>query len=264
MPSPFPGMDPFLEGPEWEDFHTRFNTAIADYLTPRVEPRYLVRIERRIYVEHTTDDRPPVRRVDVAVLVAEETAQAYVPSVSSGVVTAAPVACILPMAEEMRETYLVIRLQDTQEIVTVLETLSPSNKRPGGDGRREYLRKREEIVESRVHLVELDLLRGGRRMPTTTQLPPADYYAIVSRSHWRPRADAYAWTVRDPLPTILVPVKKADPEVMLDLQAVFTTVYDRARYDLSLDYAASLDPPLSEADRQWLQQRRANVASPGA
>jgi len=249
-------MDPFLEGPEWEDFHTRFNTAIADYLSPRVEPRYVVRIERRIYVERTTDDRLPIRRADVAVFVAEETPQAYVPSASRGAVTRAPVECILPMAEEMRETYLVIRGQDTQEIVTVLETLSPANKRPGSDGRRKYLRKREEIVESRVHLVELDLLRCGRRMPTATQLPPADYYAVVSRSQWRPRADLYAWTIRDPLPTIPVPLKKADPEALLDLQAVFTTVYGRARYDLSLDYAAALDPPLSEGDRQWLQQRR--------
>ena len=83
MPSPFPGMDPFLEGAEWEDFHTRFNTAISEYLATRVEPRYLVRIERRVYVEHTTDDRPPVRRADVAVFMAEETALAWAGPVST-------------------------------------------------------------------------------------------------------------------------------------------------------------------------------------
>jgi hypothetical protein len=89
-------------------------------------------------------------------------------------------------------------------------------------------------------------------MPTAAPLPSADYCAIVSRSQRRPQADAYLWTVRDPLPTIPVPLNKRDPDVLLDLQAVFTTVYDRARYNLSLDYATSLDPPLSEADCAWL------------
>ena len=239
MPSPFPGMDPFLEGAEWEDFHTRFNTAISEYLAARVEPRYLVRIERRVYVEHTTDDRPPVRRADVAVFVAEETALAWAGPAADSAQAAAPVECTLPMPEERRETYLVIRLQDTREVVTVLETLSPGNKRPGSDGRREYLKKRDEILQSRTHLVELDLLRGGQRMPMGTPLPDADYSAVVSRSQRRPRAEAYLWTVRDPLPTILLPLNQGDPDVPLDLQTVFTTVYDRARYDLSLDYAAS-------------------------
>ena len=259
MPSPFPGMDPFLEGAEWEDFHATFNTVIREHLSPRLEPRYLVRIERRIYVEHTADDRPPVRRADVAVFVAEETALAWAGPVSGrGRLPLAPVECLLPMPEEQRETYLVIRLQDTREVVTVLETLSPGNKRLGSDGRREYLKKREEILQSQTHLVELDLLRGGQRMPTATPLPSADYCAIVSRSHRRPRADAYLWTIRDPLPTIPIPLNKGDPDVPLDLQAVFTTVYDRARYDLSLDYTASLDPPLSEADLCWVQQRTAS------
>ncbi len=261
MPSPFPGMDPFLEGVEWEDFHTRFNTAISEYLGTRVEPRYLVRIERRVYVEHTADDRPPVRRADVAVFVAEETALAWAGPVSTVVPSLTPVECILPMPQEQQETYLVIRLQDTREVVTVLETLSPGNKRSGSDGRREYLKKREEILESRTHLVELDLLRGGLRMPTATPLPAADYCAIVSRSHRRPRAEAYLWTIRDALPTIPVPLNKGDPDVLLDLQAVFATVYDRARYDLSLDYTASLHPPLGEAEREWLQQRRQSRSS---
>ena len=258
MPSPFPGMDPFLEGVEWEDFHTRFNTAISEYLATCVEPRYLVRIERRVYVEHTTDARPPVRRADVAVFIAEETTLAWAGPVSTVVPGLTPVECLLPMPQEQQETYLVIRLQDTREVVTVLETLSPGNKRPGSDGRREYLKKREEILQSQTHLVELDLLRDGQRMPTATPLPSADYCAIVSRSQRRPRADAYAWTIRDPLPAIPIPLNRGDPDVLLDLQAVFATVYDRARYDLSLDYTASLDPPLSEADLCWVQQRTAS------
>jgi len=98
-------------------------------------------------------------------------------------------------------------------------------------------------------------------MPAKLPLPPIDYCAIVSRSHRRPRAEAYAWTVRDPLPTIPVPLRKGDPDVPLDLQAVFTTVYDRARYNLSVDYTGRLAPPLNASDRTWLEQRRANASS---
>jgi hypothetical protein len=147
--------------------------------------------------------------------------------------------------------YLLIRLRETMEVVTVLETLSPANKRADGDGRREYLDKREEVLQSRAHLVELDLLRGGVRLPTTTPLPEGDYYAIVSRRQRRPKAAVYAWTVRDRLPTIPVPLKAGDPDVPLDLQAAFNTVYDRARYDLSLDYEDRLEPPLSAANAEW-------------
>jgi hypothetical protein len=147
----------------------------------------------------------------------------------------------------------VVRLQETMEVVTVLETLSPANKRAGGDGRREYLQKRTEVLRSASHLVELDLLRGGARLPMRRPLRPGDYYAIVSRCDLRPVAAVYAWTIRDRLPTIPVPLKEGDADAPLDLQAAFTTVYDRARYDLSLNYDAELQPPLGKEDAEWVQ-----------
>lgn len=220
MPSPFPGMDPFLETQEWDDFHTTFTVVIAEFLSPHLAPRYIVRIARRMYVESSPD----------------------------------PFECELPMPEERREVYLLIRLQETMEVVTVLETLSPGNKRAGSDGRREYLEKRETVLQSQAHLVELDLLRGGLRLPTVTPLPRGDFFTIVSRRQRRPKAAVYAWTIRDSLPTIPVPLKKGDPDVPLDLQAVFSTVYDRARYDLSLNYQAELQPPLSEEDGDWIRR----------
>ncbi len=253
MPSPFPGMDPFLESQEWEDFHASLNLVIRDSLSPRLAPRYVVRVERRVYVESFRDDGLPFVRPDVAVLRTAETAGAA--AVAAGPATMIePFECELPMPEERREVYLLIRLRETMEVVTVLETLSPGNKRAGGDGRREYLEKRETVLQSQAHLVELDLLRGGLRLPTTTPLPQGDYFAIVSRRQRRPRAAVYAWTIRDPLPTIPVPLKKGDPDVPLDLQAAFNTVYDRARYDLSMDYRADLQPPLSEDNAEWARR----------
>ncbi|NLX99522.1 MAG: DUF4058 family protein [Rhodopirellula sp.] len=255
MSSPLPGMDPFLEIEEWEDFHTTYNTVIREALSPRVEPRYVVRVERRVYFEHADGVDDGIGRADVALLLAENSGSGATPREENVVATISATECLLPIPEEKRETYLVIRARETWEVVTVLELLSPSNKHRGSDGRREYLQKREEVLRSQTHLVEIDLLRGGERLPTRTPLPSADYYAIVSRRYRRPRGEVYAWTLRDPLPTIPIPLRTEDPDVPLDLQAVFTTVYDRARYDLSLDYTKPLRPPLHEADVPWLRER---------
>lgn len=250
MPSPFPGMDPFLELHEWEDFHTTFNTVMRELLSPRLAPRYVVRAERRVYVESPGEADPSFRWPDVTIARRGDAAGATV-AAAEIVETLNPFECEVPMPEERREVYLVVRVAETMEVVTVIETLSPANKRPGGDGRREYLEKRDELLQSESHLVELDLLRGGARLPMSSPLRPADYYAIITRRYRRPRASVYAWTVRDRLPTILVPLKKGDPDVPLDLQAAFATVYVRARYDLSLNYAGELQPPLLREDADW-------------
>lgn len=253
MPSRFPGMDPFIEDQEWEDFHSTFNTVIREALAPGVEPRYIVRVERRIYVEHGLGDDEQVRWADVSVLWSgTDVATAIAPSASTGA-SLVPVECLLPGPQERRETYLVIREVETMEIVTVIETLSPANKRSSSDGREQYLAKREEILQSRTNLVELDLLRGGKRLPVVG-MPAGDYYAIVSRGHRRPKTDVFHWTLRQPLPTILIPLKKDEPEIALDLQQVFTTVFDRARYQLSLDYTATPRVPLSAEDASWVRE----------
>jgi hypothetical protein len=249
-------MDPFIEDQEWEDFHSTFNTVIRETLAPGVEPRYIVRVERRVYVEHGLGDEEQVRWADVSVLWSgTEAAVAVAPSAGAGT-SLVPVECLLPGPQERRETFLVIRETETMEIVTVIETLSPANKRASSDGREQYLSKRDEILQSRTNLVELDLLRGGKRLPMVGT-PAGDYYAIVSRGHKRPKIDVFAWTLRDRLPTIPIPLKRDEPEVPLDLQQVFTTVYDRARYQLSLNYSARPSAPVSEADSGWLRSQLA-------
>lgn len=251
MPSPFPGMDPFLENQEWEDFHAKLNTAISDALSPSVEPNYVVRVERRVYVEHVSGDEQQ-RRADVAIVASHE--PSFAPKATGATATATPVEGLLAMPEEIHETYIVVRDRETREIVTVIETLSAGNKRLGSSGRQAYLTKREEILSSQANLVELDLLRGGARLPMATPLPAADYYAIVSRAGRRPRADIYPWTLRDPLPTLPIPLGSDDPDVPLDLQQVFVTVYDRSLYNLSIDYSANLDPPLKREDQEWAKE----------
>jgi len=260
MPSPFPGMDPFIEGQLWDDFHSRFVPELAAALMPKVRPKYLVTVERRVYLERTvTDHQPPsITPIRPDVTIAKEregigTAIAVAEKV--GVEVMAKTFTIpLPIPERVEEPFITIRDRESREIVTVIEVLSPANKRAGSDGRREYLQKREAILLSGTHLVELDLLRGGERMPTQKPLPPADYYALIAPAERRPYALGFAWTLKEPLPTIPIPLKGDDPEVKLDLQGVFTAVYERAGYDYMLDYGREVEPPLSEEDKAWVRQ----------
>jgi hypothetical protein len=154
------------------------------------------------------------------------------------------------MREQKRETFLTIRRTGEKAVITVLELLSPDNKRRGAKGRRLYLRKRNLVLDSRTNLVELDLLRGGQRLPMCDPLPAAQYYALVSRAG-HAEADVYAWNLGDPLPPVPIPLAAGDGDVLLDLQQVFTTVYDRAGYDYTLDYAGPVVPPLSDPDSAW-------------
>ncbi|MBC8874642.1 MAG: DUF4058 family protein [Planctomycetes bacterium] len=251
MPSPFPGMDPYIEEGEWEDFHQGFVAELAAALVPCVRPRYVVRKERRVYVEHPlADDDRPIRS-DVAVL-SHDNAMAAPEQPAAALSTATPVVVSLPAPEERREAFLSIREFSSMEVVTVIELLSPSNKRSGGDGRREYLRKREEILSTDTHLVELDLLRGGRRLPTVDPLPHGDFFAFICRTQRRYKAEVYAWGLRQPLPPIPIPLAGDDRDVQLDLQAVFTATYDRAGYDYSLDYSRPVLPALDTADTDWV------------
>ena len=250
MPSPFPGMDPFLESQEWEDFHTTFNTVLRERLGPSLEPDYLVRVERRIYVESVGGEPESMRRADIAIVAVDAGPASGLLSVEAGSPTA---VCELPMPIERQETYLVIRDRETMRVVTVIELLSPANKRSKGDGRNQYMIKRHEILSSPTHLVELDLLRGGMRLPVVETLPPGDYYAIISRAKRRPKCEVYAWTLNDKLPVIPIPLKHGDPDASVPLQEVFDIVYQRARYDLSVKYTAPLDPPLTQDELRWVQ-----------
>ena len=251
MPSIFPGMDPFIEGADWEDFHSRFITAIGDALVPNVRPDYAVRTERRVYVEHPYDD-PTLIRPDVAILRHPDFGSGTRPTAETSVATIEPVERTLPGPVTVEEKYLIIRRLESTEVVTVIEVLSPANKRTGSEGREAYLAKRDEILQSRTNLVEVDLLRGGQRLPTVEPLPAGDCFAFVCRARRRLRADVYAWPLAHRLPAIPIPLAAGDREVSLDLQAVFDGVYDRAGYDYSLDYRQPVSPVLSEVESQWV------------
>jgi hypothetical protein len=256
-------MDPLIESQRWEDFHHALPEVIREWLIPRVRPCYVVLVEERVYVERQSNGRRGLIVPDVTMTELEGRESPSQDAIAAApTVAVAPVVLTLPMPERKREAFLTLRERETMEVVTVIEVLSPDNKRSGSDGRREYLRKREAVLESDAHLIELDLLRGGERLPTVETLPPADYYAFVSRAHRRPEVEVYPWTLRQPLPPIFVPLTGEDPDVTLDLQSIFNTLYDRAGYDYSLDYRRPIEPPLSDSDASWAQQILAATSSP--
>ena len=260
MTSPFPGMDPFIESQKWEDFHTRFLTAISDSIVTSVRPFYTVEVERRIYLE-THDPTTPVQSfiADSALMkTGRETALQAVESEGGvAVMTEAEIevkTCTIPFIEEHRETFLTIRRGKPSEVVTVIELLSPTNKRKGTDGRQQYTEKSSALLKTKTHFVELDLLRSGER--TLVSEPPAgDYFAMISRAERRPFVEVYGWRLLSRLPVIPIPLAGNDPDVKLDLQQAFTLVYDRAGYDYALDYQQPVTPALTEAEAARLKAK---------
>lgn len=256
MPTPFPGMDPYLERPGvWEEVHTRLIVAMADTLGPQVRPRYRVGIEQRTYLAVLTPaEYILVGKPDVLVVAQPQLSQSG--HTAATVVDSTPHVAYLPMPEEVVEHYLVVRDVVTGEAVTVMELLSPTNKLTR-DGRRQYMRKRRHILGSATHYIEIDLLRAEEPFPFTVQNGhgQSDYRMLISRAPERPQAAVYLFTVRDPIPDMPVPLHAGDPEPAVPLNRLVHEVYDRAGYDLLLDYHQAPPPPqFSRQDTQWMQQ----------
>ena len=248
MPSPFPGMDPFLESQMWSDFHADFIPALCARLVARLAPDYVVNVEKSVYLLHDNDDIDRLVIPDVAVIESGEWTGGSDGSVALAI-DVQPVVRTFTQPRTVRNAYLAIRSLRGRQVVTVIDVLSPWNKT--GEGRGEYLEKRDALLGSPVNLVELDLLRGGRRLPTVEPHPAGDHFAFVSRGNRRPQSEVYPWSLRRTLPTIPIPLAPGDADVPLELQAAFDETYDRAGYRYSVDYTTAIDPPLSESNLAW-------------
>jgi len=247
MPSPFPGMNPYLEQSyDWEDFHNEFISKVREALSDEVGPNYFVKLEVRLLLhERSAAERRFVGKADVGIT----TARIVDPSARIAGASTAPMQLQLPAVEIIKQTYVEIRDSRNRRLVTVIELLSPSNK-VSGDDRNSYLGKRDEILARQTHLVEIDLRRGGKRPTTPMAIPPCDYYALVSRYEDRPNVDFWPIGLRDPLPTIPVPLSEPDAPVPLDLKAMLDRAYDAAHFGKHI-YSEQPDPPLRPEDDAW-------------
>ncbi len=240
-------MDPYLENPAlWPDVHNSLMVAMRDVLAPSLAPNYYVGIEQRMYVLKPEEDLF-IGRTDVGV-----TLQRLPPTTRSLPLAEAGVLEVLvPMEDEVGELFLEVRELPGKKLVTTLEMLSPVNK--FGQGRRKYLRKREGVFNTRTHLVEVDLLRAGEPMPTSRPVQ-SDYRILVSRGSQRPRAQLYAFHLRQPIPPFHLPLLPGDAEPLVDLNTLLHDLYARARFDVILDYAQPPVPPLREEDADWARE----------
>ncbi len=249
MPSPFPGMNPYLEQDDaWHDFHEKFLPAVAERLVPQVRPHYIVKLDEHVYVhELPPEPRRLLGRADVALA----TSPARTSERPAVAILEAPALVRLPAQDVERLTFLEIRDRQTRELVTVIELLSPSNKRSGSD-REQYLAKRESLLGSRAHFVEIDLLRGGRPMPLDER-PDCTYSVLISRVEERPRAGMWPLFLQDRLPVIPIPLRHPDGDARLDLQEVLDRIYDASGYEDYI-YEGKPVPSLTTEEVIWSRQ----------
>jgi hypothetical protein len=254
-------MDPYIEACGlWEDFHSHLIEKIGEKLAETAPDRYLVRNGERSYI----------------VLLDSEGTKTYsfLPDVSvsrsrgrkktmkkGGTALAVPTGESAPIAlrpfiqEEHREAFIEIyEANPGQRLVTSIEVLSPSNKRPGTEGWELYRRNRQSLLLGSVSLVEFDLLRGGQRIPRLDPWPDSPYTLLVARASAQLCRVWQAHYLR-PLPPIPVPLSKPDHDITVDLQPMIAAIYQRFRYARSIDYSKPLNPPLDPAEALWLEKQ---------
>lgn len=252
MPSPFPGMDPYIEDPEiWSDFHGGVADEMRAELNSVLQPRYVARMTPRVTYEIVEIAERHSVRPDVGIWQPQPPQETMTDGVA--VITATPVESLVPMELPLRLYTVEVRETGTLRLVTAIEILSPVNKRPSHEAFSDYLRKRRQLLRSDTHVIEIDLLRGGERPPLDRPVPPAPYYVTLSRAHCRPIVEVWPIQLWEKLPVLPVPLLEPDPDVPLDLGAVVSTVYERGAYARLIDYRLPPPPPaFSEAEATWL------------
>src|SRR5437588_8414823 len=249
MSKPFPGMDPYLEGDRWTTVHTDLCGEIARQLAPKLRPKYVALSTRRVVLAPPDESEMngAHRFPDVGVLLSRPAA------VSSGsAVATAPLILNANLPEPIPQISVTIRDVAQRRLVACIEVLSPTNKR--GPGREEYAAKRFELLSGPAHFLEIDLLRGGVRFPTTESLGDVPYFVFLSRADDRKRVVVWPIALAQPLPEVSIPLLPGDPDVQLNLQQALNTIYDIFGYNELLDYTQPPSGVLSDAERVWVEE----------
>lgn len=266
MPSPFPGMDPYLEDPGfWPGVHSGMNYNMVVALNPQLPEGYFAQLDEYIWLEdEANDERELIGKPDVTVLTGGGRAKRAPSDRSVVLVAVEPTTRTTLFRTKHKKTRRYVKIVDknNRRVVTAIELLSPSNK-TAGDGRTKYLAKRSEYLGSDINLVEIDLLRDGDRMPFGRPKPPiADYYVLIAKANNASQTAVWALSVRDPLPAIPIPIVPKVPDVLLSLQQCLNRVYDDINYGPQLRYDRPPDPPLRKGDAEWAVELLKPVLQP--
>ncbi len=251
MPSPFPGMDPFLESYLWPDVHATLASNIRQRLVPLLRPKYVVRLEVSVVEDKAPEEEIGVMYPDVDIL--RDWSKQSSPVKSSVATAATPATLTVPVLTPVTVKLISVHILDRAggQLVTSIEILSPVNKHE--PGANDYQLKRQRMIEAGIHLIEFDLLRRGKRAIKHPQLKQASYVIALTRAKTG-RTDIWSLSLKDALPKIPLPLLPIDDDVILDVQTLLTDCYDEAAYELSIDYTETPPPPeLSDEDKQFVQ-----------
>jgi hypothetical protein len=257
MPSPFPGMDPYLEGYLWPDVHHALASKIRQLLVPQLSPNYLARLEVSVFEDKNPEGEVGILYPDVEILRAKSRSIAT-PQPTSSVTTSSvttsgtaivttPVLTMLPLLEPMRVKIVTVEIRDTvhHRLITSIEILLPVNKRE--PNLSQYRAKRQRLYDANVHQLELDLIRRGTRPIQHPSLPDSLYLVTLTRSQTR-AIEVWGMNLKDTLPIVPIPLQNTDPDAVLDLGQALREIYEEAAYDLSIDYTETPPPPVLPID----------------
>jgi hypothetical protein len=259
-------MDPYIESSGlWRNFHANLLIKIQDTLADLVPRSYLVRAEERSYLLLVGEDEKEVRDFypDVRVIDRESRPKKRGKRRAGSAAVAAatlpteqqPMKLSAFVENEVRETFIdIFATEPEQRLVTTIEVLSPTNKERGGYGWELYLRKRQAALVCGVHLVEIDLLRGGTRLPMRDPWPDSPYTLLVARARQQFRCEVWPAYFHLPLPILPIPLAAPDADVPLALQPLIDSIYSRLRYGETIDYDKPLAPPAKGGEKGWLMK----------
>lgn len=253
MVSPFPGMDPFLEGAKWPDVHHKLASVISELLTPNIAPKYIVSVETYTINDTSPSSELGIMYPDVAILSSQGSIIEEPTIDKSSLETITPASITLPTLTSIKVNIPVIEIRDQENnvLITTIEILSPVNKR--NPGLEPYRDKRRQLYEADVHLLEIDLLRRGTRPFTHPRIPAAHYYITLVRA--KSKTKIWGFNIQDKIPIVPVPLKKPDADVVLDLGKALALVYERSYYHTSIDYSKTPPPPpFSEDENAWIKE----------
>ena len=264
--NPFPGMNPWLEA-YWGDIHTSLTTYARDHLQRQLPADLQARVEEYLSVIEPDEESRKLRRISPDVQIVHQ--PGFAPSGTA--IAIEDIEADQPLRVRRRSEPQVLRriqivdLKGGRRVVTAIEFISLANKATAA-GRKQYLAKQNQFLEAEVNLVEIDLLREGTWvLAAEKEIYPerfkTPYRICVVRSATSEDAEVYQASYRNPLPTIRIPLRTSDADVVLPLQTLVNQAYENGRYGNDLDYDSQPEPPLDKPDYEWVKQYLASISN---
>jgi len=251
MSNPFPGMNPYLEGILWSDLHNRLADSISEKIIPLIRPKYQALVEPYVVKSDLSAMGLSIFYPDIAV-VKDAVKEPMVIYGNAPQITEANLSIPIQTPIEVKIPVIEIRDLKSKKLITVIEVLSPANKY--GASFRQYQEKRKSLFAGKINLLEIDLLRRGKKVVSHPEVNNCDYLCTLTRKGEN-KTDLWTIDLSSKLPTLPIPLAGDDEDIAIDLQGVLNEIYQKVYYGDSIDYTENVPPPkLSKEKRQWVEK----------